>query len=125
AAERAEVSEKGAMPPATWQLVHLAAKIGATSFQVAAGAAPAAPPPSPRVAIVPAATAASSAATANAALRLTCGAYRAYPACVLAEVTVEIARSPEDVFAYLADVSNLPSWQSGVHSAALEGEPRA
>jgi carbon monoxide dehydrogenase subunit G len=39
---------------------------------------------------------------------------------VRAEVTVEIARSPDDVFAYLTDVSNLPSWQSGVHSAELE-----
>ena len=42
-----------------------------------------------------------------------------------AEVVVEIARSPEEVFAYLTDVSNLPSWQSGVHSAELDGEPRA
>ena len=41
-----------------------------------------------------------------------------------AEVVVEIARSPEEVFAYLTDVSNLPSWQSGVHSAELDGEPR-
>ena len=46
---------------------------------------------------------------------------------VQAEVTVEIARSPEDVFAYLTDVSNLPSWQSGVHGAEVEegGEARA
>jgi carbon monoxide dehydrogenase subunit G len=42
--------------------------------------------------------------------------------CVRAEVVVEIARSPEEVFAYLTDVSNLPTWQSGVHSATLEGE---
>ncbi len=38
-----------------------------------------------------------------------------------AEVVVQIARSPEDVFAYLTDVSNLPAWQSGVHSATREG----
>jgi carbon monoxide dehydrogenase subunit G len=44
---------------------------------------------------------------------------------VHAEVVVEIARSPEEVFAYLTDVSNLPAWQSGVHSASLDGEPRA
>ena len=40
-----------------------------------------------------------------------------------AELTVEIARTPEEVFDYLTDVSNLPSWQSGVHSASLEGSP--
>jgi carbon monoxide dehydrogenase subunit G len=40
---------------------------------------------------------------------------------VHAEVVVDIDRSPEDVFAYLTDVSNLPSWQSGVHSARREG----
>ena len=34
-----------------------------------------------------------------------------------AELTIEIARAPEDVFAYLADVSNLPAWQAGVKSA--------
>jgi carbon monoxide dehydrogenase subunit G len=39
-----------------------------------------------------------------------------------AEVVVEIARSPEEVFAYLVDVSNLPRWQSGVHSAERVGE---
>jgi carbon monoxide dehydrogenase subunit G len=38
-----------------------------------------------------------------------------------AELTIEIARTPEDVFAYLADVSNLPAWQSGVSSAELVG----
>jgi uncharacterized protein YndB with AHSA1/START domain len=43
---------------------------------------------------------------------------------VRAEVVVDIARSPEEVFAYLTDVSNLPSWQSGVHAASLDGEPR-
>ncbi|HZT85299.1 MAG TPA: SRPBCC family protein [Gaiellaceae bacterium] len=36
-----------------------------------------------------------------------------------AELTIEIARIPEDVFAYLTDVSNLPSWQAGVKSATL------
>ncbi len=36
-----------------------------------------------------------------------------------AELTIEIARTPEDVFAYLADVSNLPAWQSGVRSAEI------
>ena len=34
-----------------------------------------------------------------------------------AELTIEIARTPEDVFAYLTDVSHLPAWQSGVRSA--------
>jgi carbon monoxide dehydrogenase subunit G len=34
-----------------------------------------------------------------------------------AELTIEIARPPGDVFAYLTDVSNLPAWQSGVKSA--------
>jgi len=38
-----------------------------------------------------------------------------------AELTIEIARSPEDVFAYLTDVSNLSEWQSGVHAAEVEG----
>ena len=38
-----------------------------------------------------------------------------------AELSVEIARSPEEVFDYLTDVANLPSWQSGVHSARREG----
>jgi len=36
-----------------------------------------------------------------------------------AELTIEIARTPEDVFAYLTDVSNVPEWQSGVRSATL------
>ena len=36
-----------------------------------------------------------------------------------AELTIEIARTPEDVFAYLTDVSNLPAWQAGVKSATL------
>ena len=36
-----------------------------------------------------------------------------------AELTIEIARTPADVFAYLTDVSNLPAWQADVRSAAL------
>jgi len=40
---------------------------------------------------------------------------------VRAEVVVDIARTPEEVFAFLTDVSNLPKWQSGVHSARREG----
>ena len=39
-----------------------------------------------------------------------------------AELTVEIARTPEEVFDYLVDVSNLPAWQSGVHAARREGD---
>jgi carbon monoxide dehydrogenase subunit G len=38
---------------------------------------------------------------------------------VRAELTIEIARTPEDVFSYLTDVSNLPAWQRGVKSATL------
>ena len=34
-----------------------------------------------------------------------------------AELTIEIARTPEDVFSYLTDVSKLPDWQAGVKSA--------
>src|SRR3954452_5922889 len=34
-----------------------------------------------------------------------------------AELTIEIERTPEDVFSYLTDVSNLPNWQTGVKSA--------
>jgi uncharacterized protein YndB with AHSA1/START domain len=44
--------------------------------------------------------------------------------CVRAEIVVEIARTPDEVFAYLTDVANLPQWQSGVHSAWLDGKPR-
>jgi carbon monoxide dehydrogenase subunit G len=36
---------------------------------------------------------------------------------VRAELTIEIARPPQDVFAYLTDPSNLPAWQSGVKRA--------
>jgi carbon monoxide dehydrogenase subunit G len=38
---------------------------------------------------------------------------------VRAELTIEIARTPKDVFSYLTDVSNLPAWQGGVKSATL------
>ena len=38
---------------------------------------------------------------------------------VRAELTIEIARTPKDVFSYLTDVSNLPTWQAGVKSATL------
>ena len=34
-------------------------------------------------------------------------------------MTIEIARTPEDVFSFLTDVSNLPVWQAGVKSATL------
>ncbi len=40
---------------------------------------------------------------------------------VRAELTIEIGRTPDEVFAYLADVSNLPAWQSGVKSATRRG----
>jgi len=36
-----------------------------------------------------------------------------------AELTIEIARTPAEVFAYLSDVSNLPGWKSGVRAAEL------
>jgi len=39
-----------------------------------------------------------------------------------AELTIEIARTPEDVFAYLTDVTNLPEWQSGVRAAEQRGD---
>ena len=39
-----------------------------------------------------------------------------------AELAIEIARTPEDVFAYLSDVSNLPEWQSGVRRAERKGD---
>jgi uncharacterized protein YndB with AHSA1/START domain len=38
---------------------------------------------------------------------------------VRAELTIEIARTPDEVYAYLTEVSNLPSWQSGVRAASL------
>jgi uncharacterized membrane protein len=36
--------------------------------------------------------------------------------------SVEIARSPEDVFAYIADVSRQPEWQEGLVSASLQDD---
>ena len=36
-----------------------------------------------------------------------------------AQITIDIARTPEEVFAYLTDVANLPEWQSGVKAAEL------
>lgn len=39
-----------------------------------------------------------------------------------AELSIEIARTPEDVFAYLTDVGNLPEWQSGVRAASRDGD---
>jgi carbon monoxide dehydrogenase subunit G len=36
---------------------------------------------------------------------------------VRVELTIEIARTPEEVFAYLTDVSHVPEWQAGVKSA--------
>lgn len=43
-----------------------------------------------------------------------------------AALTIEIARTPEEVFAYLTDVSNLTAWQAGVSGAEIVGggEPR-
>jgi uncharacterized protein YndB with AHSA1/START domain len=40
------------------------------------------------------------------------------------ELTIEIARPPEDVFGYLTDVANLPAWQSSIVSAEADGEVR-
>ena len=40
------------------------------------------------------------------------------------ELTIEIDRPPEDVFAYLTDVSNLPEWQSSARSAEADGKVR-
>ena len=39
-----------------------------------------------------------------------------------AELTIEIARTREEVFAYLTDVSNVPEWQSGVRSSKQKGD---
>jgi uncharacterized protein YndB with AHSA1/START domain len=36
--------------------------------------------------------------------------------------SVEIARRPEDVFAYVSDASHLPEWQESVVSARREGD---
>jgi carbon monoxide dehydrogenase subunit G len=40
------------------------------------------------------------------------------------ELTIEIARPPEDVFEYLTDVSNLPAWQSSARAAEPDGKIR-
>ena len=37
------------------------------------------------------------------------------------EHTLEIARSPEDVFDYLADVTRLPEWQESAESVEVDG----
>jgi uncharacterized protein YndB with AHSA1/START domain len=37
------------------------------------------------------------------------------------DLSLQIARSPEDVFAYLTDVSKLPEWQSSAVSADADG----
>lgn len=39
-----------------------------------------------------------------------------------AELTIDIARTPEEVFAYLTDVANLPQWQSGMRAAEQKGD---
>jgi carbon monoxide dehydrogenase subunit G len=41
-----------------------------------------------------------------------------------AELTIEIARSVEDVFAYLTDVEKLPEWQGSVVSSRANGPLR-
>jgi carbon monoxide dehydrogenase subunit G len=38
--------------------------------------------------------------------------------------TIEIARPPADVFAYLADLDNLPRWQPTIRELQWEGELR-
>jgi uncharacterized protein YndB with AHSA1/START domain len=44
---------------------------------------------------------------------------------VRAEISLEIDRSPEEVFEYLTDVANLPLWQSGVQAVEPDGPLRA
>lgn len=39
-----------------------------------------------------------------------------------AELVIGIRRPPDEVFDYLTDVANLPTWQSGVHSARRDGD---
>src|SRR5207253_3154555 len=39
-----------------------------------------------------------------------------------AELMIEIARTPEEVYAYVTDVANLPAWQSGVRAAEQTGD---
>ena len=38
-----------------------------------------------------------------------------------AELSIEIARRPEEVFAYLTDIANLTEWQSGLRAAEQKG----
>jgi uncharacterized protein YndB with AHSA1/START domain len=38
------------------------------------------------------------------------------------EHTLEIARSPEEVFDYLADVARLPEWQESAESVEVDGD---
>ena len=38
------------------------------------------------------------------------------------DLTIDIARTPEEVFAALTDIERLPEWQSSAVSAAAEGE---
>ena len=40
------------------------------------------------------------------------------------ELTVEIARAPADVFAYLTDMSKLPEWQASATGAETDGAIR-
>jgi uncharacterized protein YndB with AHSA1/START domain len=40
------------------------------------------------------------------------------------EVTVEVARPPAEVFAYLTDVTKLPEWQATASEAELDGAVR-
>jgi carbon monoxide dehydrogenase subunit G len=41
-----------------------------------------------------------------------------------AELTIEIARAPSDVFAYMTDVEKLPEWQGSVVSSRANGPLR-
>jgi carbon monoxide dehydrogenase subunit G len=41
---------------------------------------------------------------------------------IRAETTIEIARSPAEVFSVLADVRRLPEWQSGCVAVTLESD---
>jgi uncharacterized protein YndB with AHSA1/START domain len=40
------------------------------------------------------------------------------------DITVDVARPPADVFAYLTDVSKLPEWQATASETAIEGAVR-
>ena len=40
------------------------------------------------------------------------------------ELTIEIVCPPQEVFAYLTDVSRVPEWQSSARSAEVDGEVR-